>query len=83
MTTIFPPLGDYINIFDRVEQGTGYTTITAEIPYTSKPKPRPPRMRRHTAKKLLNKMRRKPVHVDLTTGRAASVMAFTRSARGL
>jgi hypothetical protein len=80
MTTVFPTLRNYINIFDHVEQGTSYT-FTAE-PYDN-PKPRPPRMRRHTAKKLLKRMRRKPVHVDLITGRAASVMAFTRSARGL
>jgi len=42
-----------------------------------------PRMRRRIVPKLLKLIRRKPVHVDLITGRAASVMAFTRSARGL
>ncbi len=80
MTTYFPPLHDYISMFDRVEQGTSYT-FTAE-PHDN-PKPRPPRTRRRIVPKLLKRIRRKPVHVDLTTGRAASVMAFTRSARGL
>lgn len=80
MTTIFPPLRDYINMFDRVEQGTRYTMTTELL---DKPKPRPSRMRRRIVPKMLKKMRRKPVHVDLTTGRAASVMAFTRSARGM
>ncbi len=42
-----------------------------------------PRMRRRIVSKPLKRIRRKPVHVDLITGRSASVMAFTRSARGL